>query len=41
LGEDAGVRAMNERFADTFDKRGHPKSEAVRPEAMTTAQRWS
>ena len=26
LGEDAGVHAMNERFADTFDKRGHPQT---------------
>ena len=26
MGEDAGVRAMNERFADTFDKRGHPQT---------------
>ena len=26
MGEDAGVHAMNERFADTFDKRGHPQT---------------
>lgn len=38
LGEDAGLQAMKERFADTFDKKFLPaNANQFRPEAMTTA----
>ena len=42
LEEDAGLQAMKERFADTFDKKFLPaNAKQFRPEAMTTVLRMN